>query len=397
MYRNSYVTVKVHTCSGSVRTRQALSVTSRVVWVAGWLSLCGASRTDKDCVWLPTSCGERSCLAHARNLSPRLTDRPRWVLKGARAAHSSPILMAIRSRPGPIGVMRLWLVNVVSVDCLVCGCGSPRRAEDLPKVGVGLGSENDGTARAVSRRRPAHRGARAAARRGIVPTDLLDVVRHLTLLQLDPTSASRRAPTWCCGAGSARPTTPPSWRTRSTTGRADRAAGVLRPRRGHRAVSRRDGRLAGTGRAARVAGGPPRLGRGQRALPPRHPRPAARGRPAAGTRAARTPASCRGARRWTNNKNVSELLDFMVARGEVAAAGREGRDRLWDLAERVYPDDPAVPVEEARGSATSAGCTRWASPGPSAAESRSSRPTSATPASPPWSRASAASGGSTRR
>jgi uncharacterized protein YcaQ len=51
---------------------------------------------------------------------------------------------------------------------------------------------------------------------------------------------------------------------------------------------------------------------------------------------------------WTNNKNVTKLLEFMVARGEVAVAGRKGRDRLWDLAERVYPDDPAVPAEEAK-------------------------------------------------
>jgi uncharacterized protein len=50
---------------------------------------------------------------------------------------------------------------------------------------------------------------------------------------------------------------------------------------------------------------------------------------------------------WTNNKNVTKLLDFMVARGEVAVAGRKGRERLWDLAERVYPDHPAVPAAEA--------------------------------------------------
>jgi uncharacterized protein len=50
---------------------------------------------------------------------------------------------------------------------------------------------------------------------------------------------------------------------------------------------------------------------------------------------------------WTNNKNVTRLLDFMAARGEIAVAGRKGRDRLWDLAERVYPDDPVVPLEEA--------------------------------------------------
>ena len=51
--------------------------------------------------------------------------------------------------------------------------------------------------------------------------------------------------------------------------------------------------------------------------------------------------------RWTNNRNVTRLLDFMVLRGEVAVAGRRGAERLWDLAERVYPDDPVVPADEA--------------------------------------------------
>ena len=50
---------------------------------------------------------------------------------------------------------------------------------------------------------------------------------------------------------------------------------------------------------------------------------------------------------WTNNRNVTQLLEFMVVRGEVAIAGRRGGDRLWDLAARVYPDDPVVPGDEA--------------------------------------------------
>jgi uncharacterized protein YcaQ len=41
------------------------------------------------------------------------------------------------------------------------------------------------------------------------------------------------------------------------------------------------------------------------------------------------------------------LLGLMIRRGEVAAAGRDGRERLWDLAGRVYPDDPVVPLDEA--------------------------------------------------
>ncbi|GAA3194357.1 DNA glycosylase AlkZ-like family protein [Dactylosporangium siamense] len=50
---------------------------------------------------------------------------------------------------------------------------------------------------------------------------------------------------------------------------------------------------------------------------------------------------------WTNDQNVIRLLDLMAAMGEVAVAGRQGRDRLWDLAERVYPDGPPVPADEA--------------------------------------------------
>ena len=50
---------------------------------------------------------------------------------------------------------------------------------------------------------------------------------------------------------------------------------------------------------------------------------------------------------WTNNRNVIRLLEFMGLRGEVAVAGRRGGDRLWDLAERVYPDDPLIPAAEA--------------------------------------------------
>ena len=51
---------------------------------------------------------------------------------------------------------------------------------------------------------------------------------------------------------------------------------------------------------------------------------------------------------WTNDRNVTQMLEFLQARGQVAIAGRAGRERLWDLPERVYPADVAVPsVEEA--------------------------------------------------
>ena len=51
---------------------------------------------------------------------------------------------------------------------------------------------------------------------------------------------------------------------------------------------------------------------------------------------------------WNNHRNVGRMIELMVASGQVAASGREGRDRLWDLAERVYPDDPPVPAAEAQ-------------------------------------------------
>jgi uncharacterized protein len=50
---------------------------------------------------------------------------------------------------------------------------------------------------------------------------------------------------------------------------------------------------------------------------------------------------------WTNNRNVTQLLELMARRGEVAIAGRSNGERLWDLAARVYPDDPVVPTDEA--------------------------------------------------
>jgi uncharacterized protein YcaQ len=52
---------------------------------------------------------------------------------------------------------------------------------------------------------------------------------------------------------------------------------------------------------------------------------------------------------WTGNRNVNQMLEFLSARGEVATSRRIGRQRLWDLAERVYPNvTDAVPLGKAR-------------------------------------------------
>jgi uncharacterized protein len=50
---------------------------------------------------------------------------------------------------------------------------------------------------------------------------------------------------------------------------------------------------------------------------------------------------------WTHNRNVTLMLEILQMRGEVAIAGRQGRQRLWDLAERVYPPAVPAPAQEA--------------------------------------------------
>ncbi len=49
---------------------------------------------------------------------------------------------------------------------------------------------------------------------------------------------------------------------------------------------------------------------------------------------------------WNNHKNVDRMLAMMQARGEVAVAGREGRHKLYDLADRVFPPDPGLGPED---------------------------------------------------
>jgi uncharacterized protein len=51
---------------------------------------------------------------------------------------------------------------------------------------------------------------------------------------------------------------------------------------------------------------------------------------------------------WSGSNQVPHMLDFLMRQGAVAIAGREGRHRRWDLAERVYPADlPDYGDEEA--------------------------------------------------
>lgn len=52
---------------------------------------------------------------------------------------------------------------------------------------------------------------------------------------------------------------------------------------------------------------------------------------------------------WSGANQVVHMLDFLQQQGEVAVSGRDGRQRRWDLAERVYPADmPEYEFDEAQ-------------------------------------------------
>lgn len=55
-----------------------------------------------------------------------------------------------------------------------------------------------------------------------------------------------------------------------------------------------------------------------------------------------------GSTGWTNNRNVTQMLEFLSATGEVAVAGRVGRQRLWDVPDRVYPNFEPLPADVAK-------------------------------------------------
>ena len=52
--------------------------------------------------------------------------------------------------------------------------------------------------------------------------------------------------------------------------------------------------------------------------------------------------------RWYGSRRVGHMLTILHLRGEIAIAGRQGRQRLWDLAERVYPPGEALGIAAAR-------------------------------------------------
>jgi hypothetical protein len=51
---------------------------------------------------------------------------------------------------------------------------------------------------------------------------------------------------------------------------------------------------------------------------------------------------------WWGVRQMGLMLEVLAARGEVAVAGRRGKQRLWDLADRWYPETEKVSWREAK-------------------------------------------------
>jgi uncharacterized protein YcaQ len=51
--------------------------------------------------------------------------------------------------------------------------------------------------------------------------------------------------------------------------------------------------------------------------------------------------------RWWGDRQVRLMLEILAIRGEIGVAGRVGKQRLWDLGERVYPETEKLTWREA--------------------------------------------------
>src|SRR5207244_9654033 len=60
------------------------------------------------------------------------------------------------------------------------------------------------------------------------------------------------------------------------------------------------------------------------------------------------PSHRREDHRWWGQRKMGLMLECLSARGEVAVVGRRGKQRVWDLAERWYPETETLPLPKAR-------------------------------------------------
>jgi len=58
--------------------------------------------------------------------------------------------------------------------------------------------------------------------------------------------------------------------------------------------------------------------------------------------------SAREAHRWWGERKMGLMLGVLNAMGEVAVVGRRGKQRVWDLAERWYPETERIPWADAK-------------------------------------------------
>jgi uncharacterized protein len=70
--------------------------------------------------------------------------------------------------------------------------------------------------------------------------------------------------------------------------------------------------------------------------------------PLLGREIADAPSHKREDHRWWGQRQMGLMLELLAARGEVAVVGRQGKQRIWDLAERWYPETETLPIAKAR-------------------------------------------------
>jgi uncharacterized protein len=180
------------------------------------------------------------------------------------------------------------------------------------------------------------------------PTDLFEVVRHLTVLQAEPTSAVAPSADLVLWSRLGRIYDPAELRDGLDEQRLIEHQGYIRPAEDLALFRAEMSQWPGTGalrdwqvaRAEWVEANDACRRDVLERLRTDGPLPASE-----------LPDTCEVSWRssgWNNNRNLRMLLALMVERGEIATAGRAGRESLWDLAERIYPDDPVPDVEEAR-------------------------------------------------
>ena len=173
------------------------------------------------------------------------------------------------------------------------------------------------------------------------PTDLLETVRHLTLLQLDPTAAIAPAADLVAWTRLGSGYRPEHLRQALDERRLFELDALVRPMSDLGLLLAEATEFPAFERTRNWLRENDRFRREILELLGRSGPLASREIPDT----AEVPWASSG---WTHAKNVTRMLELLALKGDVAIAGRVGRERLWDLAERVYPEVELPPVDEAR-------------------------------------------------